>query len=131
MIWGAILIRVTAGLFFVPLGTTINGSKYFELLNKKLELHKNVHQCLNLNPIKNLWVVLKNKVSEEQPSSFKLLDNVMKTVWTCEITSEYCCKLIESMSWCLKMVIDNKSGHTKKKQEGGIQKAVQVPIRRK
>ena len=34
-----------AGLYFVPPGTTINGSKYPDLRNNKLEFHMNVHQC--------------------------------------------------------------------------------------
>ena len=48
-------------------------------------------------------------MAEEQPSSLKQLENVKKKVWTLGITSEYCCKLIESMPRRLKMVIDNKS----------------------
>ena len=32
----------------------------------------------DLNPIENLWVILKNKVAEEQPSSLKQLENVIK-----------------------------------------------------
>ena len=50
----------------------------------------------HLNLIKKLWVVLKNKVSEEQPSNLKQLENAIKTIWTCDITSEYRCKCIES-----------------------------------
>ena len=50
-------------------------------------------------------------MAEEQPSNLKQLENVIKKVWTLGITSEYCCKLIESMPRCLKMVIDNKGGH--------------------
>ena len=65
----------------------------------------------DLNPIENLLVVLENKVSE-QPSTFKQLENVIKTVWTRDITFKYCCKLIEIIPR-LKMVIDNKGGQTK------------------
>ena len=37
----------------------------------------------DLNPIENLWVVLKKNASEQQPSSLlKHLENVIKTVWT-------------------------------------------------
>ena len=39
------MVKGTTGLFFLPPGTTMNGSKYFELQKNKLELHINVHQC--------------------------------------------------------------------------------------
>ena len=69
---------------------------------------------LNLNPIKNLWVVLKNQSSERQLSisSLKHLENI-KIVRTHDITSEYCCKVIESMSRRLKKVIENKGKNSK------------------
>ena len=155
MIWGAMSVKGTAGLFFLTPGTTMNGAKYLELLKNKLQLHMNVRECTifmqdgppchkakiapchkakivsnflkskkiqvldwpgnspDLNPIENLWVILKNKVAEEQPSSLKQMENVIKKVWTLGITSEYCCKLIVSMPRRFKMVIDNKGGHTK------------------
>ena len=53
-------------------------------------------------------MILQNNVSEQQPSSLKHLENVIKVVWTRDITSEYCWKLIESMSRRLKMVIEKK-----------------------
>ena len=65
------------------------------------------------NPIENLWVDLKYKVSEQQPSSLKHLKNMIKTVWTGDKTSEYCCKLTKSLPKHMKMVIENKSGNTK------------------
>ena len=34
---------------------------------------------------------LKNKVSEQQPNNLKHLENVIKTVWTRDKTSKYCC----------------------------------------
>ena len=36
----------------------------------------------DLKPIENLWVVSINKVSEQQPSSFEHLENVIKTTDT-------------------------------------------------
>ena len=66
----------------------------------------------DLKPIENLWVVLKNKVSEQQPSSFEHLENVIK-IRTHDTTFKYCFKLIESMPRRLNMVIENKSGNIK------------------
>ena len=44
MIWGAISSRGHAGLWFMPKGTTINGTVYLEILKEKLppfmELHR-------------------------------------------------------------------------------------------
>ena len=51
----------------------------------------------DLNPIENLWMVVKNKVAEKQASSAKELEKAIKEVWVKEITPEYCRKLIESM----------------------------------
>ena len=97
----------TAGLYFLPFGKTMNGQKYLELLNNKLKIDMDIHDCnifmhdsapchlskivsaflksqkvnvlqwpgntRNLNPIENLWKILKDKVAEEQPSSAKQL----------------------------------------------------------
>ena len=41
---GSKWVKGTAGLFFLPPGTTMNGSKYLELL-KNLELYMKVHPC--------------------------------------------------------------------------------------
>ena len=67
----------------------------------------------DVNSIKNFWVVLKNKASEEQPSCLKQLEKMIKSVWTGDIIIKYCCKLIGSMPRPLKMVIHNKDRHTK------------------
>ena len=102
MVWVAMSSMGTAGLCFLPPGTTINGEKYVNLLKSKLEIHMTIHNCQilcmmalhvieasdeeilkakkirtlewpgnspDLNPIKNLWCVMKNKVSEKHPTS--------------------------------------------------------------
>ena len=43
MIWGAMTKNGTAGLYFLTPGTTMNGSKYVDLLKTKLLLHMSVH----------------------------------------------------------------------------------------
>ena len=67
----------------------------------------------DLNPIENLWCVMKNKVSEKHPTSLSALQLAIKEVWVKGISSDYCCKLIESMPCRLQEVIKNKEGHTK------------------
>ena len=137
----------TAGLYFLPPGTTMNGEKYLNLLKSKLELYMTVHnfqifmhdgvpchrsklvkkfleeksiQMLewpenspDLNPIENLWSIMKKKVSEKHPTTRCAIQSAIKEVWVKEISLDYCCKLIESMPHCLQEVIKNKGGHTK------------------
>ena len=67
----------------------------------------------DLNPIENLWCVMKNKVSEKHPTSLSAFQLAIKKVWVKEVFLDYCCKLIESMPHCLQKVIKNKGGHTK------------------
>ena len=67
----------------------------------------------DLNPIENLWTLMKNKVSEKQPTSGAELVKVIKKVWVKEISKEYCQSLIDSMPRRIEAVIKNKGGHTK------------------
>ena len=67
----------------------------------------------DLNPIENLWTLMKNKVSEKQPKSGAELVKVIKEVWVKEISKEYCQSLIDSMPMRIEAVIKNKEGHTK------------------
>ena len=147
MVWGAFSQNGTAGLYFLPQKTTMNGQKYLDLLKEKLNIHMTIHQCSifmhdgapchrskmvknflaaenvqelewpgnspDLNPIENLWSIMKNKVSEMQPSSLKLLEHCIKLVWVKEISKEYCQELVASMPRRIQLVIDNKGGHTK------------------
>ena len=67
----------------------------------------------DLNPIENLWTLMKNKVSEKQPTSGAELVKVIKEVRVKEISKEYCQSLIDSMPRRIEAVIKNKGGHTK------------------
>ena len=42
------------------------------------------------NAFGNLWTVLKNKVSERQPSRAKGLEYVIENVWVRDISTKYC-----------------------------------------
>lgn len=147
MIWGGMSVNGTAGLYFLPPGTTMNGTKYVDLLNEKLELHMDIHNCTvfmhdgapchrsktvtqflkskkiqtldwpgnspDLNPIENLWTVLKDKVSEKQPGSAMELEKAIKEVWVRDLSAEYCRSLVESMPRRLEAVIKARGGPTK------------------
>lgn len=62
----------------------------------------------DLNPIENLWTIIKNKVSIQNPSSMQELMNCIKVVWTTGISDELCHNLISSMPERIKNVIKNK-----------------------
>ena len=67
----------------------------------------------DLNPIENLWMILKDKVAEKQPTSLENLKSAIREVWTKEITPEYCQHLVSSMPRRIKAVIAKKGGNTK------------------
>ena len=67
----------------------------------------------DLNPIENLWTVMKDKVAEKQPSSLPDLCQAIKEVWVKEVSKEYCANLVNSMPRRLAAVIQNIGGHTK------------------
>ena len=67
----------------------------------------------DLNPIENLWTVLKYKVSEKQPASVKELVDAIKAVWVHELSAEYCRSLVESMPKRLEAITKAKGGPTK------------------
>ena len=67
----------------------------------------------DLNTIENLWTLMKNKVSEKQPTSGAELVKVIKEVRVKEISKEYCQSLIDGMPRRIEAVIKNKGGHTK------------------
>ena len=147
MIWGAMSANGTAGLYFLPPKSTMNGSKYVELLKEKLVIHMQIHNCTifmhdgapchkskvvqqflnsqhinvldwpgnspDLNPIENLWALLKTKVSQRQPSCLEEMRKVIKEVWVHELSPDYYLNLVNSMQRRLQEVIKNKGGHTK------------------
>jgi transposase len=67
----------------------------------------------DLNPIENIWRIMKGKVSLRRPRSVQELQHAIKQVWTLEITPELCEKCISSMPRRLQQVIRNNGGCTK------------------
>ena len=68
---------------------------------------------LDLNPIENCWVLLKQKVVAHNPTSLSDLKQAIKQVWMNEISVNYCEKLCLSMPERIDDVLKNKGGHTK------------------
>ena len=67
----------------------------------------------DLNPIENLWTIVKQKVSKMNPSSLDELKTVIKNVWCKEIDQNMCKNLLDSMPNRILHVIKNKRYHTK------------------
>ena len=67
----------------------------------------------DLNPIENLWTHMKKKVAERNPTSEASLKEAIRTVWTTEITPQYCQALVSSMPKRIKDVLANKGGYIK------------------
>jgi len=67
----------------------------------------------DLNPIENLWVIMKQKVSQTNPTSEQTLIEAIKQVWVTDITPAYCKSLVASMPERIKAVLKNKGYHSK------------------
>ena len=66
----------------------------------------------DLNPIENMWVHMKKKVRETNPSSEKKLIEGIKKIWTKEITPAYCERLAKSIPSRIKAVLEAKGRRT-------------------
>jgi len=67
----------------------------------------------DLNVIENCWNIMKKKVAAHQPTSEVQLRNVLKQVWTTEISPSYCKALVRSMPSRIEAVLKNKGFPTK------------------
>ena len=64
-----------------------------------------------MNPIENLWTIMKQKVAQLNPTSEQTLIDAIKRVWITDITPDYCARLVNSMPDRIKAVLANKEGH--------------------
>jgi len=67
----------------------------------------------DLNPIENLWHILKVKITKEKPKTLKELDRILENVWYNGIPLEIIQNLVDSMPTRIKSVIKNNGGPTK------------------
>jgi transposase len=61
----------------------------------------------DLNPIENLWNMMKRRVARCNPSSLHDLKQQIMHAWCNEVTSEECLRLIESMPRRISAVMRN------------------------
>lgn len=83
------------------------------LKEQKIQLLDHPPQSPDLNPIENLWRILKLKIHENNDiTSLNQLWEVFEKEWE-DIDQDICQKLVESMPRRLAAVIAAKGGHTK------------------
>ena len=85
-----------------------------ELLREKnVDILKWPGNSPDLNPIENLWHVMKNEVADQHPTSMESLKTAIKIVWTQKISPEYCSNLIDSKPRRMAAMVKNRGGLTK------------------
>ena len=67
----------------------------------------------DLNPIVNLWMIMKRKVASYNPTSEVHPEEVIRQVWVMEITLDYCRKLARFMPDRIAGIVADKGYHIK------------------
>lgn len=67
----------------------------------------------DLNPIENLWDIVKDRVAQLKPSSFSGLCDSIHAAWTQTVSPELCATLVDSMPRRIAAVIAAKGDSTK------------------
>ena len=67
----------------------------------------------DLNPIENMWQIMKRKLEEKEVSSVTAMKEEITNIWENEIAVQYCRTLTRSMPNRLQAVLEAKGGPTK------------------
>ena len=67
----------------------------------------------DLNPIENLWSIVKRKIKAKCPKTQTELKKAIVEAWVREITTEVCQRLVHSMPGRIEAVINNNGFPTK------------------
>ncbi|ORD93280.1 TCB2 [Hepatospora eriocheir] len=84
--------------------------EYFEFNN--IKLIEWASQSPDLNPIENLWVIIKRRLKGIEFNSINEMKEIVQEVWQ-NIDTNICVNLVNSMSKRIKGVIKAKGGHSK------------------
>ena len=80
---------------------------------KKMRVLKWLGNSPDLNPIENLWTLIKKKVSTSNPTTLDELKRTIKEIWCKNIDQNVCKNLTDSMPSRIQKFIKNKGYHTK------------------
>ena len=67
----------------------------------------------DLNPIENLWTLIKKKVSTSNRTTLDELKQIIKEIWCTVIDQNVCKNLTDSMPSRIQKIIKNKGYYTK------------------
>ena len=67
----------------------------------------------DLNPIENLWSIMKAKLSRQAIRNNDHLRHLLKFMWVQDVSHDLCKKLARSMPRRIEMCLANEGGHTK------------------
>jgi len=81
--------------------------------NQKINVLEWPGNSPDLNPIENLWELLKRKLAAKCPKNMQDVIFWLKYIWCREITPELCARLVNSMPRRLRTVLSKKGGQTK------------------
>ena len=70
-------------------------------------------QSPDLNPLENLWQIMKRKVAHRLPTDLNNLKEIIRDVWSTTISIDECRKLTDSMPKRIREVLRNNGGHSK------------------
>ena len=80
---------------------------------QKIELLDWPGNSLDLNPIENLWCIVKTKLTSKHYCNIQELKEEIVRLWCTDISKDLCEKLVESMPRRIRAVIGNKGFPTK------------------
>ena len=83
------------------------------LEEKGVEVLKWPGNSSDVNPIENLWAIIKKKVSQTNPTSLHKLKTVIKSIWHSDIDRNVCKNLSDSLPSHIENIIKSKGYHIK------------------
>lgn len=67
----------------------------------------------DLNPIENVWAILKRKVCQKKPTTIQELKEIIEYTWYNDISMDFIRKVYESMPHRVESVIRARGGPTR------------------